>query len=86
MTSYSAPMGKIARVPIFEPGPLLDPYLKDNDALIEPAEDFTIAINYHLLEENAGGRFLIKCLFKRDLINRCFLSFKSFLMACQMIL
>lgn len=37
---------KIARVPIFEPGPLLDPYLKDNDALIEPAEDFTIAINY----------------------------------------
>ena len=36
----------IGRVPIFEPGPLLDPYVKDDNALIEPAEDFTISINY----------------------------------------
>ncbi|WP_107671295.1 hypothetical protein [Cyanothece sp. BG0011] len=36
----------IGRVPIFHPGSLLDPYIKDNDALIEPAEDFTISINY----------------------------------------
>ncbi|MGK7928644.1 MAG: hypothetical protein AB4290_25985 [Spirulina sp.] len=34
------------RVPISEAGPLLDPYDKDNNALIEPAEDFTISINY----------------------------------------
>lgn len=37
---------KIGRAPIFEPGALLDPYIKDNNALIEPAEDFTISINY----------------------------------------
>ena len=36
----------IGRVPIDQPGRLLDPYIKDNNALIEPAEDFTISINY----------------------------------------
>lgn len=35
----------IGRVPIHEPGPLLDPYNKDNNALIAPAEDFTVSIN-----------------------------------------
>ena len=35
----------IGRVPLHEPGKLLDPYIKDNDALIAPAEDFTISIN-----------------------------------------
>ncbi len=35
----------IGRVPIHEPGPLLDPYEKDNNALINPAEDFTVSIN-----------------------------------------
>lgn len=35
----------IGRTPIHEPGPLLDPYDKDNNALIVPAEDFTVSIN-----------------------------------------
>ena len=35
----------IGRVPITEPGPLLDPFLKDDNALISAAEDFTISIN-----------------------------------------
>jgi hypothetical protein len=35
----------IGRVPINEPGLLLDPYIKDNNALISAAEDFTISIN-----------------------------------------
>ncbi|HAC63416.1 MAG TPA: hypothetical protein DCF68_07715 [Cyanothece sp. UBA12306] len=41
---------KIGRVPIaisgFEPSRLLDPYILDEPALIEPAEDFTVSINY----------------------------------------
>lgn len=35
----------IGRVPITEPGPLLDPFLKDDNALIAAAEDFTVSIN-----------------------------------------
>jgi hypothetical protein len=35
----------IARVPISEPGPLLDPYIRDNNAVIAAAEDFTISVN-----------------------------------------
>lgn len=35
----------IGRVPIHQPGQLLDPYIKDNQALIYPAEDFTVSIN-----------------------------------------
>jgi hypothetical protein len=35
----------IGRVPIYQPGVLLDPYIKDNNALIAPAEDFTVSIN-----------------------------------------
>ncbi|MGK7883992.1 MAG: hypothetical protein AB4057_05105 [Crocosphaera sp.] len=35
----------IGRVPIDKPGPLLDPHIKDNNALIAPAEDFTVSIN-----------------------------------------
>jgi hypothetical protein len=36
----------VGRVPIMQAGPLLDPYDKDLAAIIEPAEDFTISINY----------------------------------------
>lgn len=35
----------IGRVPISEPGPLLDPYIKDSSALIAASEDFTVSIN-----------------------------------------
>jgi hypothetical protein len=35
----------IGRVPINDPGALLSPYIKDDNALISPAEDFTISIN-----------------------------------------
>jgi hypothetical protein len=35
----------IARVPISEPGPLLDPYIRDSNAVIAAAEDFTISVN-----------------------------------------
>jgi hypothetical protein len=35
----------IARVPISEPGPLLDPYIRDDNAAIAAAEDFTVSIN-----------------------------------------
>jgi hypothetical protein len=36
----------VGRVPIESGGPLLDPYDKDLPAIIEPAEDFTISVNY----------------------------------------
>jgi hypothetical protein len=42
---YQMTTTTIGRVPLHEPGKLLDPYIKDNDALIAPAEDFTISIN-----------------------------------------
>ncbi|MEG3440228.1 hypothetical protein V0288_24080 [Pannus brasiliensis CCIBt3594] len=35
----------IGRVPISQPGPLRDPYIRDDNALISAAEDFTISIN-----------------------------------------
>jgi hypothetical protein len=37
---------KIGRVPITEPGPLLDPFLKDDNALISAAEDFTVVFTW----------------------------------------
>ena len=37
-------ISRIGRVPINQPGQLLDPYIKDDNALIAPSEDFTIAI------------------------------------------
>lgn len=54
----------IGRTPIHEPGPLLDPYDKDNKALIIPAEDFTVSINTisqqlytkYKTQYRAGGR------------------------------
>jgi hypothetical protein len=36
---------RIARVPISDPGPLLDPYIRDENAVIAAAEDFTISVN-----------------------------------------
>lgn len=43
-------MRTIGRVPLgifdLEPSRLLDPYIADEQALIEPAEDFTVSINY----------------------------------------
>lgn len=41
---------KIGRVPLaisgFEPSKLVDPYILDEQVLIEPAEDFTVSVNY----------------------------------------